>query len=378
MSFKHTTLTSRAAWRNRRRVAPDESLELEPWLGTELDPLWMKLKNEIESFTPALEATRAHNDCQAALGRLAALAEMGGPVGDRASQALFSLIHDVHHEIRTSRPQTSSSPREYHLGPGSVLRRCLTWFGDAVGAGEPNPGLNAQSVKRAFTVLAALRLLISLGAGMLLAIGRPGIAALVYIVPGPFITLGRFWTNAEAGVPFSSRFFACLLSHAGDAAVYAGAAWFVTNTFGASPGALVLASLFTLLGGTIIREGALHVGVYVPRKRSEQFYRAIAISFGVVLLAFGHPWAFGVSLTMSFLWTILESVEVFRNVHSAQGEEFSWTLKTSSGYRSDILTVVSPPEEDLTAIGVGSPAILPRAQRRTASVSSTGHDGLIG
>jgi hypothetical protein len=378
MSLIYNALTSRAAWRNRRRPVPDDSLELEPWLGTELDPLWVKLKAEIESFTPALEATRAHNDCQAALGRLAELAGMGGPVGDRASQALFSLIHDVHHEIRTSRPHSSSSPREYHRGPGPLARRCYTWFGDAVGAGEPNPSFKFQAIKRAFAAFAALRLVISMAAGMLLVIGHPALAAVAYIVPGPFITFGRFWTNAEAGVPFSSRFLACLLSHAGDAAVYAGAAWLVTNQFGAAAGAVVLASLFTLLAGTIIREGALHVGVYVPRKRSEQFYRAVAISFGLVLLAFGNSWAFCVSLALSLIWTIIESVEVFRNVHSAKGEEFSWTLKTSDGYRSDILTLVAPPEEDLSMISVGSSASSTRDHRKVASVPSTDHDGLVG
>ena len=320
------------------------------WVGTDSDPVWLRVRAEVAQFPPIKDVAAAAHECQVALARLSAHADAKGPIAEATSQALLSLVIDIHHECRRIRARQSdnnhaqTSPRTQQLGPMHLWQ----WLNDPVGSGEPVSYEHLDQLRRKHRLTAGFRLTFAFLTGLILAFGMPELALVSLLVPVAVSGFVRYQSNAEVAVTFRGRYLSCLMGHLGDAAVLLGAfAWSSHN----SPLPLSFApamTLIVLLVGTTIRTGALQVGVYVPRRRVERVIRIAAFATGIALTSVGYTWGFVATLVIATAFVLIENQRILRGVWNAGGAEFAWTVRTDEGITSEMFAAPLPPRQNPT------------------------------
>jgi len=343
---RHTRRVRRASSNRSHPAAAD--FDVPAWVGTEEDPVWCAVRDEIATFTPMKDVGRAIQDCQVAVGRLAVHTEEPGPVGQAALRALHSLAVDVHHECR--RAQQVGGDRDEIGGDARDHPTLWQWLMSESGSGTARRDRDPSFQRTVHDSTMVGRLTGAVATAMLVAIGLPFIALAVLLVTATATGIIRYQTNAEAIVTFRARYFWCLLGHLGDALVMAGATAGLVRHGQGAMAAVVAVTAAMFLFATIIRTAALQVGFYAERLRIERVVRVVALAVGLVAIGLS-------SLPVLLLMPITAAAyfgrgatRTFRGVWGAGATEFAWTLLTQDGPpRSHVLSAPLPGRSSSTS-----------------------------
>ena len=309
-------------------IVPDE---VPDWVGTDDDPQWVRVRDELRSCRRMKDLQAAIQECQVGVAHLASFSEGPGPVGQAARRALQSLVLDLHGEHRRS---VSMEVRQVRppswLRPGSWPH----WVLSPVGSGDSSVVADHRSASRSHRAAVLTRLLgvVLACAGLLIDLPIAAVTVLVASV----LSSGwrRYRDNVEPAVTFRARYLSCLLGHLGDVLVLTTAMiWLVRR------GALwwpAPVTVTVMLFATTVRTGALQVGVCVPRYRVDRVIRVGSIAAGVVAVALWTRLGFLVPLVGIGASSSMEIYRILRDVWSAGVTEFAWVTSTTRGYVSSL------------------------------------------
>ena len=322
---------------------PDRVPEKVPdWVGTDDDPQWVRVRDELRSSRHMKDLQAAIQDCQVGVAHLASFSEGHGPVGQAARRALQSLALDLHGEYRRSVSFDVGQVRpSAFLRPGSIAH----WVLSPVGSGDNSLVADHRSVSRSHRAAVFTRLSGVALACVGLLLDLPVAAMVVLIASVMSSGWRRYRDNVEPAVTFRARYLSCLLGHLGDVLVLTTAmVWLVQRgaLWWPAPVAVTL-----MLFATTVRTGALQVGVYVPRYRVDRVIRVGSIAVGVLAVALWTRFGFLVTLVGIGGFSAMEIYRILRDVWSAGVTEFAWVTSTTEGYVSS-LSGGPPPESEET------------------------------
>jgi hypothetical protein len=116
--------------------------------------------------------------------------------------------------------------------------------------------------------------------------------------------------------------------------------------FGRPLAVVALGTVFTMFFGTLMRLGALQVGLHVPRLRLERLVRNVGLIIGLIGIAVGRPGAVMATSLLIAGWGIWEIVRIGRRVWHHAATEFAWSVRAGDEFRGDILTALPPGESE--------------------------------
>jgi len=312
------------------------------WVGTEDDPQWVRTREQIRTFKRMKDVQRAVQECQVAVAHLASFSDGPGPVGHVARRALQSLVLDVHAEVRAADAFVIHQvPSRHRFRRAGSL---IDWMLSPVGSGDRSLGAEDQAVSRSFRAVVAFRMIGAALAALALVLQMPVAALLVLVGSAASSGWFRYRDNLEPGVTFRARYISCLLGHAGDVLVLWAATFWLWR-IGAAwwPAPITVA---VMLFATIVRTGALQVGVSIDRRRLDRVVRVGSTSVGVALVALGSQTGFVATFVLMTVVCAWQTYGILRQVWSADVTEFAWMLSTSDGYTGSLATAPLPQRTD--------------------------------
>lgn len=328
--------------RRSRPATSYASAVVPPWVGTEADPAWLRVRAELGQFASMKDLRRSAQDCQIALADLSARAEEPGPLGEAAGRSLHGLALDIQRECqRLRRHRQQPVPRIGHPPAGAPAEPLWQWLLEPVGSGAPRSSDLAR-LRDIHRVTIVTRFIGAAAAAVLLASGRVWPALLCLLTALTASGVARYRTNAESVVTFRARYLSHLFGQAGDLLVLLGASVYLAGS--GAPGLAVLTALTgaAYLLGTAARVGAMPVGVSVPRLRLERVVQVVGLTIGTAGAALGHPGWFFATLALGVAYAIWELHRSVHAVCSAGSTEFGWTAMTRDGFVTEVLTAPSP------------------------------------
>lgn len=312
------------------------------WVGTDDDTAWLQVREEIRSFKRMKDLKRSVQECQVAVAHLASFGDGPGPVGQAALRAMQSLALDVHNECRglvaSEVHHASRAHGHRRLGP------LVSWVLSPVGSGSTGGPVDYGVVRRSYRAAVLIRMAGAVASGVALVAGHPLVAIVVLLASVTTSGYRRYRDHLEPVVTFRARYLSCLIGHFGDIVVLGASTywlWHIGAAWWPAPAAMAV-----MLFSTIVRTGALQVGVFVPRIRVDRVVRIVAFCGGIALVTFWLPAGFGATLALLSALGAFETFRILREVWSAGVTEVAWMSSTPSGYVSSMLIGPLPQTPD--------------------------------
>jgi len=316
---------------------PDNS-----WVGTNTDPVWLRFSARIAELRDVSSVQHAAHECQIAVAHLSMFAQENNPTGRIAQRALSGLVMDVHQELRSiGVGDHAEEPRSARRSDGFVR-----WLRSPVGSGRTR----SQHFARLTTLYhftAITRAVGAVVAAFLTAIGLVDWALLALLVSAAISGAIRFRTNAETTVTFRARFISFMLGQLGDATVLAACTWQLVVTpslkWLAGP---TLVTVFTMSFGSLMRAGALQIGVHVRRLRLERVFRYAGLCAILSGLALGTAGPVILALILIGGYGLFDVIRTTIEVWAHDATEFAWTVRRVDGFDSQVVSAPSPTRSD--------------------------------
>jgi hypothetical protein len=312
----------------------------ESWVGTDDDPVWRVLRDRVESLSPMKDLQRTMSACEGSVANLVAFAGEPGHIGAVGRRALHSLAMDIHIECRNAVAMEDRRNAASH--DDTTLRRLIAWLRSPVGSGEPH-GADPGRLQAVYAATALVRLAGAFSAALLLTLGITSWPVVALLSTATFSGIMRFRTNAESAGTFRAKYLSCTLGHLGDAMVLgACTVHLITDHSTRWIAVPTLGTVLTMFFGTLMRVGALQVGVHVARLRLERVFRTGGLTAGLAGVAIGHPGAILITFVLIAGYSGVEIIRCALAVWSNDATEFAWTVRTGDQFVTEVLTAPAP------------------------------------